>query len=101
MQDTSAIIEYLDRKFSALDIHLNERFDEMFKTFATSEEVGELKIEILKANSRIDDIYQHLDKQAQREEAFHQELLMLGSQVSRHERWHHATAKQLGMKLVS
>lgn len=101
MEGNTEIITYLEQKFSALDAYLEERFDEM----ASGEELSELEkrlvSEIRRLDGRIDGIYDHLDGITNKVDTYHQEMTMLGSQVSRHERWHHEVAGKLGMRLKS
>jgi len=74
-KDLSELIEYLDGKFTEVD----KKFVEQRKDF----------------NS----LQTSVDAYAHKADAFFQELVMLGHQYNRHEKWIQMLAEKLGVKL--
>ncbi len=88
------LIAYLDRKFASLE-----------DIFATKEELHDLEswlmLRFRKIDEKFDALTGYLDKQTTEMKTFYQELAMTQGRVDRRERWHHAVADKLGMKLES
>jgi len=69
------LFKYMQREFKAV----NDRFD--------------------RTDAKINTYVNAVDAFAKQTETYMQEMLALGHQVNRHERWHHQTAKACGIKL--
>lgn len=69
-----------------------------------------MQVEFKEINTRLDQMVTKaefntyvdaVDAFAKRTETYHQEMLALGHQVARHEKWHHQTAKAIKLDLSS
>lgn len=66
------------------------------KVFATKEDLEVFKEAVLEA---ISDLQSAVDVYAKKADTYFQEMLMLSSKIDRHEKWLHAMADKLGIKL--
>jgi hypothetical protein len=73
--DFAPLLEYLDRRFDAVDRRLAE-LGEGFSALQAA-----------------------VDSYAKRADGYFQEMVVLGHKVERHERWLHQIAEKLGVKL--
>ncbi len=80
-KDFSELIQYLDEKFSKIDIQL--------------EYIKENKVD----KSDFNNLFTAVDAYAQKADTYFQEMVMLSHKVDRHEKWLHEVAEKLGIKL--
>ena len=80
-KDFSELVQYLDEKFSKIDIQL--------------EYLKENKVD----KSDFNNLLTAVDAYAQKADTYFQEMVMLSHKVDRHEKWHLKVAEKLSIKL--
>ena len=68
----------------------------MQKVFATKEDLASFHDDIREDYSKLQE---SVDSYAKKADAYFQEMLMLSNKIDRHEKWLHAMADKLGIKL--
>ncbi len=75
----------------------DDQFDKLFKYMERRFDAVDRRFEAV--DKRFDSVIGLLDTFIKQTETYHHEMLALGHKVDRHEKWHHQTAKAVGLNL--
>ncbi|MDD5739045.1 MAG: hypothetical protein PHY72_03975 [Candidatus Pacebacteria bacterium] len=97
------LIEYLDEKFNKSDLQfekIDKQFDGVNRQFeAIEERFDKIDQKFVEQKKEFNSLQVGVDAYAHKADAFFQELVMLGHQYNRHEKWIQMLAEKLNVKL--
>jgi peptidoglycan hydrolase CwlO-like protein len=115
-KDFSELIEYLDKKFEGIEQDIKNLQEGQGKlqvaVLDNSGKIDNLQVKVLDNSGKIDNIGEKMatktevnklldavDAYMKQGEDYRQEVVMLGNQVNRHEKWIQKIAEKLDLKL--
>ena len=94
-KDFSELIEYLDKKFNKLEQDIQNL---QIKVLNNTDEIKKNREEMA-TKVEVNKLVDAVDAYMKQGEDYRQEVVMLGNQVNRHEKWIQTIAEKLDLKL--
>jgi predicted nucleic acid-binding Zn-ribbon protein len=94
-KDFSELIEYLDKKFSKIEEDIQNL---QIKVLNNTDEIKRNREEMA-TKVEVNKLVDAVDAYMKQGEDYRQEVVMLGNQVNRHEKWIQKIAEKLDLKL--
>jgi peptidoglycan hydrolase CwlO-like protein len=96
---TDTLEKKFDGKIDALEKKFDDQFAKLFKYMGKEFKEIHQQLDEKATKAELNTYANAVDAYMKRTETYHQEMLVLGHKVDRHEKWHHQTAKAGGVKL--